>query len=77
MKVKNEIWENQRYSFLGWNSSSLLPTDRNSFSLKDGSEGWGSLIEVSTAFLSKGWSWVSDSSWEPQIHPSTTDEDGD
>jgi hypothetical protein len=50
--------------------------DRNAFSTKDGSEGWNTLLEVESAYLSKGWLWIPETKWTPEVHPANTDDDG-
>ena len=62
-----ELYENQRYAFAGWSASSLLPTDRYSFSTKDGMDGWSNIKEAENSQLSKGWRYLLGSDWTPEI----------
>ena len=62
-----ELYENQRYAFAGWSASSLLPTDRYSFSTKDGMDGWSNITESENSQLSKGWRYLLGSDWTPEI----------
>jgi hypothetical protein len=60
-----EIFENQRFSpIFGWSVASLLPTDRLTFSSRDGQSGFSTVAEVNDQMLSFGWSWESNSKWE-------------
>ena len=62
MRREIEIWENERYQPIGnaFSSAGLLPTDRNKFSLMDGSVSWKALNEVESAMISAGWQWIND-----------------
>ena len=62
-----ELYENQRYAFAGWSASSLLPTDRYSYSTKDGMDGWSNITEAENSQLSKGWRYLLGSDWTPEI----------
>lgn len=62
MRREIEIWENERYQPIGnaFSSAGLLPTDRNKYSLMDGSISWKALNEVESAMMSAGWQWIND-----------------
>jgi hypothetical protein len=62
MRREIEIWENERYQPIGnaFSSAGLLPTDRNKYSLMDGSISWKALNEVESAMVSAGWQWIND-----------------
>lgn len=54
--------------------SSLI--DRCNYSIRDGSEGYSSLSEVESAFLSKGWSFPQETKWKVEIIKNKTDQQG-
>lgn len=70
-----EVFENERYYPLtGW-SQSLLPTDRERYSNREGDWGSSTMDDYSDAVLSTGWFWEQ-STWQQAKADINVDADG-
>lgn len=53
-----ELYENERYIVgVGFSTKNLLPSDRNRFSLKDGTSSFATLEDAEKGLISHGWIW--------------------
>ncbi|KAJ1382532.1 hypothetical protein B484DRAFT_440757, partial [Ochromonadaceae sp. CCMP2298] len=66
-----------RYSPLSkWSPKGLMPTDRHAFTTPDGSDGFPSTSEATTACISQGWSWMAGADWVVDMNLDNIDEEG-